>query len=71
MFIGDTPNDVRAAIDHDAPSIGLATGHHTATQLRNSGATLVLDRGHGLEELDHAVSEVLKSSHGVEFSAFK
>jgi len=38
VVIGDTPHDVNAALHHGAFAIGVATGRHSLTHLRESGA---------------------------------
>ena len=43
VIVGDTPLDVGVAIANGARSIGVATGSHTADQLRASGADVVFD----------------------------
>ncbi|HVK25321.1 MAG TPA: haloacid dehalogenase-like hydrolase [Actinokineospora sp.] len=42
IVIGDTPHDVEAALHHGAIGVGVATGRHTAAQLADAGAHLVL-----------------------------
>jgi phosphoglycolate phosphatase len=42
VVIGDTPNDVQAALHHGAVSIAVATGRFTAEELRAAGAHTVL-----------------------------
>jgi phosphoglycolate phosphatase-like HAD superfamily hydrolase len=42
VVIGDTPNDVKAALDNDAVSVAVATGHFSADELRAAGAHVVL-----------------------------
>lgn len=42
VVVGDTPNDVKAALDHDALSIAVATGLYSADELRAAGAHIVL-----------------------------
>jgi phosphoglycolate phosphatase len=43
LYVGDTPNDVRAAHLADAAVVAVATGPHSADELRDAGATVVLD----------------------------
>jgi len=43
LYVGDTPNDVRAAQRADAAIVAVATGPHPAQELRDTGATTVLD----------------------------
>ncbi|GGT27974.1 haloacid dehalogenase [Streptomyces kurssanovii] len=42
VLIGDTPRDVRAAQDSGAHVVAVASGIHSADELRDSGATVVL-----------------------------
>jgi phosphoglycolate phosphatase len=42
VVIGDSPNDVTAALHHEAVAIGVATGRFSAAQLTESGAHAVL-----------------------------
>jgi phosphoglycolate phosphatase-like HAD superfamily hydrolase len=42
VLIGDTPRDVEAALANDAGIIAVATGVHSAGQLRSAGARVVL-----------------------------
>ncbi len=43
IYVGDTPNDVRAAIRADAHIVAVTTGPHSADELREAGAATVLD----------------------------
>ncbi|GGZ70298.1 haloacid dehalogenase [Streptomyces bluensis] len=42
VLIGDTPRDVRAAHDAEAQCIAVASGIHSATELRAAGADIVI-----------------------------
>jgi phosphoglycolate phosphatase len=43
VYVGDTPNDVRAAALADAHMVAVTTGPHRADELRAAGAATVLD----------------------------
>ncbi|MET9629190.1 haloacid dehalogenase-like hydrolase [Lentzea sp. NPDC006480] len=43
VLIGDTPNDVYAATTAGVRLVAVATGHSTAEELREAGATTILD----------------------------
>ena len=43
VYVGDTPNDVRAAARAGAHMVAVTTGPHPAAELRDAGATTVLD----------------------------
>jgi len=51
VIIGDTPLDVGVALFGGARSIAVATGSHTADQLRTSGADVVFEDLSDLEEV--------------------
>lgn len=42
VVIGDTPHDVRGALDADALAVGVASGKNTSDELREAGAHIVL-----------------------------
>jgi phosphoglycolate phosphatase-like HAD superfamily hydrolase len=42
VVIGDTPHDVRGALDADALAVGVASGKNTPDELREAGADIVL-----------------------------
>ncbi|MGH3621783.1 MAG: HAD family hydrolase, partial [Sciscionella sp.] len=41
FVVGDTPADVRAARQHGAVAVGVATGRHSEDELRAAGAAVV------------------------------
>jgi phosphoglycolate phosphatase len=43
IYVGDTPNDVRAALRAGAHMVAVTTGPHPAAELRDAGASTVLD----------------------------
>jgi phosphoglycolate phosphatase len=42
LYVGDTPNDVRAALRAETAMVAVTTGPHPAAELRDAGATVVL-----------------------------
>ncbi len=42
VVLGDAPGDMRAAVRHGAVAVGVATGKHSAAELREGGAHAVL-----------------------------
>jgi phosphoglycolate phosphatase len=42
VYVGDTPNDVKAGLGAGVAVVGVATGPYPATELRDAGATVVL-----------------------------
>ncbi len=59
VIIGDTPNDVEAALDHGAVAVAVATGQYSAGELADAGAHTVLP---DLENLAAVRSAVLGSA---------
>ena len=49
VIVGDTPSDIEAALAAGAQSIAVASGNYTTDDLRNAGATTVLDALHEQE----------------------
>lgn len=43
LVIGDTPHDITAALANGVQAVGVATGHNTVEELRESGAHLVFE----------------------------
>jgi phosphoglycolate phosphatase len=43
IYVGDTPNDVQAALAASAHMVAVTTGPHPADELRAAGSTTVLD----------------------------
>lgn len=58
IFVGDSPNDAEAALSHGASCIGVATGHHSESELREAGASIVLGRNYSWLELVSAIESV-------------
>jgi phosphoglycolate phosphatase len=56
VVIGDTPHDVTAALHHGATAIGVATGRHSSTHLREAGAHTVF---RDLSNTEQVLSAVL------------
>ncbi|MEU7475905.1 haloacid dehalogenase-like hydrolase [Lentzea sp. NPDC042327] len=61
VLIGDTPHDVRAALDSGVRLVAVATGRSTAAQLAAAGATTVLD---DLSDLDRVRRHVWSGLDG-------
>jgi phosphoglycolate phosphatase-like HAD superfamily hydrolase len=59
VVIGDSPLDVAAGAHHGTVTIGVATGRHTADELRAAGAHAVLP---SLADTDAAVTALLSSA---------
>lgn len=55
VVIGDTPNDVEAALDNGAVAVAVATGHYSAEELAAAGAHTVLPDLADLESVRKAV----------------
>ncbi|MDT8915401.1 HAD hydrolase-like protein [Amycolatopsis sp. PS_44_ISF1] len=55
VVVGDTPEDVRAALDHGAVSVAVATGRYSADELRTAGAHTVLPDLRDLDTVRRAV----------------
>jgi phosphoglycolate phosphatase len=56
VVIGDTPHDVSAALHHGAIAIGVGTGRHSLTSLREAGAHAVF---RDLSDTEKVLSTVL------------
>ncbi|WP_132120406.1 HAD family hydrolase [Actinocrispum wychmicini] len=56
VVIGDTPHDVSAALHHGAVAIGVATGRHSFTHLKEAGAHAVF---RDLSDTEQVLSTVL------------
>lgn len=56
VVIGDTPHDVHAALRHGAIAIGVGTGRHSLTSLREAGAHVVF---RDLSDTEKVLSAVL------------
>ncbi|GDY30540.1 HAD family hydrolase [Gandjariella thermophila] len=61
VVLGDTPNDVAAALAHGAVAVGVATGRSDEAELRESGAQVVLP---DLTEIDAVLAAVLTDPVG-------
>ncbi|MEV6637079.1 HAD family hydrolase [Actinoplanes sp. NPDC051470] len=55
VVVGDTVNDVAAALANDVAVVGVATGSTTAAELHHAGAEAVLP---DLSDVDHAVRTI-------------
>jgi phosphoglycolate phosphatase len=60
VLVGDTPLDIEAAIDGGAKIIAVASGEHSAHELRAAGATIVLDDLSNTTKVLEAISAVRK-----------
>lgn len=52
VFVGDTPYDVEAASKAGLGCVGLLTGGFSRAELEEAGATLVVELGEGLDDVD-------------------
>lgn len=59
VVLGDAPGDMRAAVRHGAIAVGVATGKHSAEELRADGAHVVLP---GLEDTATVVEVLLRDA---------
>jgi phosphoglycolate phosphatase-like HAD superfamily hydrolase len=50
FVIGDTPNDISAALANGVKAVGVATGSYSSEQLKESGADLVFESFEAWEE---------------------
>ena len=55
IFVGDSTNDVEAALKHGLPCVAVATGHHTVEQLKSANPAVTLRRSYNWEELVSAI----------------
>lgn len=57
VVIGDTPHDIRGALDNGALAVGVATGGSDLAELTGAGADVVLDSLLNLDKLRDVLSE--------------
>lgn len=63
VIIGDTPNDIAAAVATGGQSIGVATGKYTTADLAAAGAAKTLDSLQDFTALHEALAEFATSSN--------
>jgi len=57
FVIGDTPNDIRAALANGVKAVGVATGRYSVDELKSSGADLVFEN---FESYESAAATLLR-----------